>query len=312
MSMIRVVDSHTGGEPTRVVIDSELHLGDAPLSEELRSSAVGLEQLRRSVILEPRGSDVLVGALLCGSSHPECEFGVVFFNNVGLLGMCGHGMIGVTETLKYLERVPRERFKVETPVGLVSVQIHDDETVSVENVPSYRAKNDVSITVPSIGEVRGDVAWGGNWFFLVNEPRFDFGSHGVSGLQAIAQHIRRAINDAGYPEVDHIELFASETPRDADSQNFVLCPGAEYDRSPCGTGTSAKLACLAADGVLEPNEVWTQAGVLGTHFRARYQWHDAANGSIQPTINGRGFVTAEANLVFDPNDPFREGIFHGA
>ena len=312
MATIHVIDSHTAGEPTRVVIDSDLELGDGPLVERVKRSAASLDELRRRVVLEPRGSEVLVGALLCESSHPECEFGVVFFNNVGLLGMCGHGMIGVAETLKHLRRVSLERFKVETPVGLVSVETHADGTVSVENVPSYRKQKDVSVTVPQFGGICGDVAWGGNWFFLVNDPRFDFASLGVLQLQSIAQTVRFAVHESGFPEVDHVELFARDTPDEADSQNFVLCPGSEYDRSPCGTGTSAKLACLAADGLVEPGQAWTQAGVLGTLFRARYKWQDPSRGRIHPTINGRAFVTAESNLMFHPDDPFRGGISHGA
>ncbi|MEO1529861.1 MAG: proline racemase family protein [Planctomycetota bacterium] len=308
MSRIRVVDSHTAGEPTRVVIESEIDLGTGPLRERIARFRDQHDVYRRAIVLEPRGSEVLVGALLCEPHDPECDFGVLFFNNVGYLGMCGHGMVGVVETLQHLGRFERGRTMIDTPVGAVGVERHADGTVTVANVTSYRIAKEVSVSIEGIGRVTGDVAWGGNYFFLVNEPRFEFASHGVRGLQQIAEQIRDAVHDAGHPEVDHVELFAKAPVDGADSQNFVLCPGAEYDRSPCGTGTSAKLACLAADGLLRPGQPWIQAGVLGTTFRASFEWSEEGSGRIDPRINGRAYVTAESTLLLQPEDPFCWGI----
>jgi proline racemase len=251
---------------------------------------------------------VLVGALLCPPADPSCLTGVLFFNNVGYLGMCGHGLIGVIETLKSLGRMTSGRHRIETPVGIVTAQLNEDQTVSVDNVVSYRVARDVKVDADGVGTVVGDVAWGGNWFFLAYEPRPVIERKRVVVLTEIAVAIRRAVNAAGFPEVDHVELFSDAHDSQADARNFVLCPGMQYDRSPCGTGTSAKLACLAADGKLDPGERWIQEGVLGTSFAATYQWADDVRDRIRPTITGRAFVTGRASLRLDDADPFCWGI----
>ena len=263
MSRVRVIDSHTAGEPTRVVIESDIELGSGPLSERVTRFRERFDEYRRAIVLEPRGSEVIVGAFLCEPHEPDCDFGVIFFNNVDYLGMCGHGMIGLVESLQHLGRLNVAKVKIDTPVGPVGIERLSDGSVSVSNVTSYRKAEAVSLDVPGLGAVLGDVAWGGNWFFLVSEPTFVFEDYGVDALKKHSQRILGAIHAAGYPEVDHVELFATNPVQDANSQNFVLCPGAEYDRSPCGTGTSAKLACLAAEGKVAPGQTWIQAGVLG-------------------------------------------------
>ncbi len=286
MRRIPVIDSHTGGEPTRVVLD-----GVSP--DEL-------ETWRRALICEPRGHEVIVGALLTEPKDSSCAAGVIFFNNAGLLSMCGHGMIGVIQTLRHLGRIAAGEHRVETPVGIVTALLHDDSRVSIRNVPSYRKAKNVEA-----GGVTGDVAWGGNWFYLVSDHGLELTLQNLPQLTQASLAIREAVRAAGYPEVDHIELFGP--PRDAanHSRNFVLCPGGEYDRSPCGTGTSAKLACLAADGQLVPGETWRQESILGSVFEGSYQ--PCENGII-PTINGRAFITAETTLLFDSEDPFKHGI----
>ncbi len=305
---LQVIDSHTGGEPTRVVIDGGPELGTGPLTERLDRCQQQFESFRCAVVTEPRGSDVLVGALLVPPHAADCDFGVVFFNNVGLLGMCGHGMIGVVETLKHLGRLDRNHCRIETPVGSVVCRLHEDQSVSIENVDSYRAASDVKLDVDGIGTVVGDVAWGGNWFFLVREPHQDVSLDQVTRLSQIAVDIRAAVHQAGFPQVDHVELFGEPHDPDADLRNFVLCPGLEFDRSPCGTGTSAKLACLAADGKVQPGQVWTQEGILGSTFVASFQWADQSKSVIRPEVRGRAFVTAESRLRMDPDDPFAWGI----
>lgn len=306
---IRVIDSHTAGEPTRVIIDGGPDLGSGPIKQRAELFEREFDRFRRAVVTEPRGSDVLVGALICEPHDRDCDLGVIFFNNVGFLGMCGHGMIGVAETLRYLDRLSPGNISVETPVGPVGVQLHSDGTVSIENVVSYRTASDVEIEVPGIGRVIGDVAWGGNVFFLVREPTFEIGKCHVGFLQQAASKIRDVVRASGFESVDHVELFANGDTTLADSRNFVLCPGLEYDRSPCGTGTSAKLACLAADGKLKPGQRWNQAGILGTRFAGTFQWDDEAKGRIRPTITGQAYVTAESRLIVTPNDPFGWGLF---
>jgi 4-hydroxyproline epimerase len=259
-----------------------------------------LETYRRAIICEPRGHEVIVGALLLQPKDASCVAGVIFFNNVGLLGMCGHGMIGLIATLKHLGRISAGEHRVETPVGIVTATLHDDGRVSIRNVPSYRKAKGVNA-----GGVTGDVAWGGNWFFLVADQGLDLTLPNVPQLTQASLAIREAVRVAGYPEVDHVELFAPPDDAANHSRNFVLCPGGEYDRSPCGTGTSAKLACLAADGKLSPTEIWRQESILGSVFEGRYE---VGESGIIPTITGRAFITAESTLLLDPADPFQFGI----
>lgn len=286
MKRIPILDSHTGGEPTRVVLGGIM--------------AAELETYRRAILCEPRGHEVIVGALLVQPQDATCAAGVIFFNNVGLLGMCGHGMIGLITTLKHLGRITAGEHRVETPVGVVTAVLHDDGRVSVRNVPSYRKAKGVKA-----GGVTGDVAWGGNWFFLVSDHGLDLTLKNVPQLTRATLAMREAVRAAGYPEVDHVELFSAPQDGANHSRNFVLCPGGEYDRSPCGTGTSAKLACLAADGKLAAGEIWRQESILGSVFEGSYA---AGEGCIIPTITGRAFLTAEAELLFEAEDPFREGI----
>ncbi|WP_419189295.1 proline racemase family protein [Stieleria marina] len=305
---IHTIDSHTAGEPTRVIVDGAPDLGTGSVADQLVRFRESFDAVRCGVVREPRGSDVLVGAMLCKPADPSCDAGVIFFNNVGFLGMCGHGLIGVVQTLKELGRLSSDSCLIETAAGVVSAKLNDDGSISVDNVASYRIAKDVEIQVQGIGNVVGDIAWGGNWFFLVKTPACDLHLSRVRQLQDHAGNIRSHLNSSGFPDVDHVELFGPPTKAGSHSQNFVLCPGLEYDRSPCGTGTSAKLACLAEDGKLMPGERWVQEGILGTAFECTYRWMDETKSRIIPTISGTAFITSESTLRFDSDDPFREGI----
>jgi 4-hydroxyproline epimerase len=307
---IRVIDSHTAGEPTRLIIEGGPNLGNCPLADRATVFRERFDDLRRAVILEPRGSDVLVGALLCQPVDPTCSAGVIFFNNIGTIGMCGHGMIGVVTTLAHLHRMQPGQHGIETVVGRVTANLHPDGRVSITNVPSYRIAKDVTVAVDGRGSVTGDVVWGGNWFFLVERHSETISPANISRLTALTCAIRDAlvrcgVTGAGGAEIDHIELFGPPSTSAADSKNFVLCPGRAYDRSPCGTGTSAKLACLLADGKLQPGQVWRQEGILGTIFEGRAELQ---NGEVIPTITGRAYIIGEATLLLDAADPFRNGI----
>jgi 4-hydroxyproline epimerase len=254
---------------------------------------------------EPRGSDVLVGALLVEPADKTCITGVIFFNNVGVLGMCGHGTIGIAATLAHMGRIEPGEHRIETCVGVVTATLHQDGRVSVANVPSYRKAKALKIDVPGMGPVVGDLAWGGNWFFLISDHGQTLALSNVEKLTDYSWKIRQAINASGYPEVDHVELFGPPTTPGAHSRNFVLCPGKAYDRCPCGTGTSAKLACLAADEKLAEGAEWIQEGILGTTFIGSYK---KDGDKIRPTITGRAYVNAESNLILDGSDPFCDGI----
>lgn len=304
------VDSHTEGEPTRVVVDGAPDLGSGSAAERLARFRRDHDGFRSGVVNEPRGADALVGALLLEPERPDAVAQVVFFNNVGYLGMCVHGAIGVAETLRWLGRIGEGRHVLETPVGDVAVTLDAAGTVAVENVLSYRHARAVTVEGERIGSVTGDVAWGGNWFFLVNDHGQELHLRRREALIDYAWDVRRALTRAGITgargeEIDHVELFGPPSSDAADSRNFVLCPGREYDRSPCGTGTSAKMACLAADGRLADGQPWRQESIIGSRFVGTVRTVD---GGVVPTVVGRAWITAEGTLIRRPQDPFREGI----
>jgi len=309
MKRIKVIDSHTGGEPTRLVIDGFPDLGHGSMAERRALLAQRHDDWRAAAVLEPRGSDVVVGALLCKPVDPASAAGVIFFNNTGYLGMCGHGTIGLVASLAYMGLIRPGEHRIETPVGTVTATLHGDGSVSVRNVPAWRHLHQVAVEVPGYGTVRGDVAWGGNWFFLASEHGQRVASDSLEALTAYSVALREAlaaqvITGGGGAEIDHIELFADDDAG-ADSRNFVLCPGKAYDRSPCGTGTSAKIACLAADGKLAPGQIWHQASIIGSRFEASYAVEE---GQVIPTLRGRAHMSAEATLLIEEGDPFAWGI----
>jgi 4-hydroxyproline epimerase len=309
MQAIHVIDSHTGGEPTRLVLDGFPDLGSGSMAQRLEILRSQHDAWRAATVLEPRGSDVVVGALLCQPVDPASAAGVIFFNNTGYLGMCGHGTIGLVASLAYLGRVGEGTHAIETPVGAVHATLHADGSVGVRNVPARRHLRQVAVTVPGYGVAHGDVAWGGNWFFLCSDHGLRVASDNLAALTAYTVAMRKALAAQGITgengaEIDHIELFGPDD-QGADSRNFVLCPGDAYDRSPCGTGTCAKVACLAAEGLLAPGAVWQQASVIGSRFSVSYELVD---GQIIPTVRGRAYVSAESRLVLDPQDPFCWGI----
>lgn len=309
---LHVIDSHTEGEPTRVVVSGGPDLGGGSVSEQARVFREQHDWLRSSVCNEPRGHDAMVGALLCEPSEPDCVCGVIFFNNISTLHMCIHGTIGLTVTLAHLGRIGVGSHRIETPVGVVTATLREDGSVEVANVPSYRLAADVAVEVPGWGTVRGDIAWGGNWFFLIDGqgPAVTFSN--LEQLTDFTFLVRQQLAEQGITgengmEIDHIEVFGPPTdPCMADSRNFLLCPGKAYDRSPCGTGVSGKLACLHAAGKLKPGQIWRQAGILNTVFHGRVE--ALPDGKVIPHVSGRAWVNGEATYLFDPSDPFRHGI----
>ena len=305
MTRIHVIDSHTAGEPTRIIISGGPRLEGGSAAEKLEFLRRRHDLFRSAVVNEPRGSDVLVGGILAEPADKSCVAAVIFFNNVGYLGMCGHGVIGLIATLVHMGRLKPGEHKIETPVGIVIAVLHQDETVSVTNVPSYRKARSVTVEAPDIGVITGDVAWGGNWFYLVENQGKTIHLSDVEILTDFSWRVRKAINAQGFPEVDHIELFGPPSGAGAHSRNFVLCPGKAYDRSPCGTGTSAKLACLAADGKLTEGEPWIQESITGSRFTASYR---RQGNQIIPTITGAAYVNAESTLLLNEKDPLCWGL----
>lgn len=310
MQTIDFIDSHTGGEPTRVVTGGFPDLGAGSLAERRERFRDRYDRWRQAIACEPRGSDTMVGALLQEPQDPEACAGVIFFNNVGFLGMCGHGTIGVIRTLQHMGRIAPGRHRLETPVGTIGVALHADGRVAIDNVESYRHAKDIALDVPGYGPVRGDVAWGGNWFFISEQSPFPLELSHQRELTTYTMAIRTALETAGISgahgaEIDHIEINGPAPHDDADARNFVLCPGMAYDRSPCGTGTCAKVACLAADGKLQPGQVWRQAGILGSLFEAEYT---PGPRGVLPRITGSAHITAQGQLLIDESDPLAWGI----
>ena len=310
MRRIRVIDSHTGGEPTRVVISGGPDLGAGALANRVERFRNNYDDFRSAVVNEPRAFDGVVGALLCPPVDESCVTGVIFFNSVSYLGMCGHGTIGVVATLAYLNRIGVGAHRIETPVGVVVAHLDEDGKVEVANVPSYRLVTNVTVDAPGFGPVTGDVAWGGNWFFLVKEHSEDLVLENLERLMDFTLSVRESLARAGITgddghEIDHVELFVPSKLAGVDSKNFVLCPGKTYDRSPCGTGTSAKLACLVADGKLHEGQIWRQESIVGSVFEGSVKVIDNV---VHPRIKGSAFITAESDLILDERDPFAMGI----
>ncbi|WP_299808608.1 proline racemase family protein [uncultured Roseibium sp.] len=308
---MHVIDSHTEGEPTRVVVTGGPDLGPGSLAEKAARFGKNHADFRASVVQEPRGHEAMIGALLVPPSREDCAAAVIYFNTLQNLGMCGHATIGLAVTLAHMGRIKPGRHKFETPVGIVEADLLDANTVSVVNIESRRLHKDVKVEVEGHGPVTGDVAWGGNWFFLVKDSPIALQAENIRPLTDLTLRIRAALEREGVTGtdgawIDHVELFGPPQDPANNSRNFVLCPGGSYDRSPCGTGSSAKLACLAADGLLAPGRDWIQESVIGSTYRLSYR--PGPHGGVIPTITGRAFVTSEAELLFDPADPYRTGI----
>lgn len=311
LNEIRFIDTHTEGEPTRIIVEGGPDVGGGPIRDRVARFRETSDCFRRCVIHEPRGWDAVVGALLCEPTDPTCASGAIFFNNAGYLGMCGHGAIGVAVTLHHLGMVGLGKHRLETSVGVVEFDLLGPNEVAIENVPSYRFRSSVAVDVEGMGTVVGDIAWGGNWFFLIGETPAELCLENVDFLTDAAARVRDSLRAHGITgeddaEIDHVEFFGPAHSDDADSRNFVYCPGGQYDRSPCGTGTSAKLACLAADGKLDEGEIWIQESVIGSQFSGSYKRIDADN--VVPTIVGSAFVCSEGKLIRHESDPFKNGI----
>jgi len=305
LQKIRIIDTHTGGEPTRLVLEGGPVLGRGPLAERVILFREKHDGFRTAIVGEPRGSDVFVGALLVEPHDKTCHIGMIFFNNVGYLGMCGHGLIGALVALAHAGMVKPGLVRVDTPAGYIAAVLGTGGEVTFDNVPSYRRQHDLELYLPGVGNVPCDIAWGGNWFCLIEQHEQKLELANVAQLTDYCTRVRQAVGDSGFPEVDHVELFGPSVKPGVSSKNFVLCPGLAYDRSPCGTGTSAKLACLAADNKLAPGAEWVQESIVGSTFRAKYR---RQGDKIVPTITGTAHVTAEATLLLDPADPFAWGI----
>ena len=307
---MEIIDSHTGGEPTRVVVSGWPQPEGETMMQRREFLRRHHDRLRQAVVCEPRGHHAIVGGLLTPPVSRGSEAGIIFFNDVGYLGMCGHGLIGVVETLKFMGKVVSGSVRIDTPAGTVRAKIEEDGKVTVANVPAYLYRENIVLDVEGLGEIQGDIAYGGNWFFLVNQDMGELSLSNLDFLMSSAKAIRRGLIEAGITGgegeiIDHIEYYGEPTVEGAKARNFVLCPGNAYDRSPCGTGTSAKMACLWSKGRLKPGERWVQEGISGSVFEG---WLEESGDGLIPYLSGRAHVVARATFYFDRRDKFCWGM----
>jgi len=308
---MHVIDSHTGGEPTRVILSGGPDLGGGSIEQQAQVLARDHQDFLNAVLAEPRGQPAMVAALLVPPTSPDSVTGVIYFDIAAVIGMCGHGTIGLGVTLAHMGKIQPGQHLIDTRAGQVGVELHDPHTVTVRNVESRLVTEQLTIDVPGFGAVTGDVAYGGNWFYIIDPSPMAVETHNIRALTDLAVAIREAANAQRVPGpgeelIDHVILHGHSPDPAIHSRSFVLCPDDTYDRSPCGTGCSARLATLAAKGLLLPGKVITQQSIIGSCFDISYQ--PGPNGGVLPTLRGQAHVMAEAHLVFDPADPFRHGV----
>ena len=328
--VIQAVDSHTAGEPTRIVTGGLPPLAGASMAEKRTILQRDHDGLRRALVLEPRGHDAIVLAYLLPPCTPGAHLGVVFANDAGYLGMCGHGAIGVATVAVAMGMVaavePVTEVVLDTPAGVVPCRVAvaggKVKSVTITNVPSFLFAQRVVVPVHGFGKVAADIAYGDNWFAFVEADQLGLmveKTH-LPVLMQAATAVREALVREGvrgrHPErsgdeiVDHVKLFAPLAGDEPGARALTLCPGAAYDRSPCGTGTSAKLAVLHAKGELEIGAWFRSQSVLATEFRARVvrETRVGPHPAIVPEVTGSAWITGFPTFVLDPEDPCRFGI----
>ncbi len=313
-TFLKIIDSHTGGEPTRVIVKGCPDLGIGTSAQKIQTLRENYDWIRTATLLEPRGFEAMVGAILTEPHSEDCVAGVIFFNNSGYLNMCIHGTIGLAATLKHMGVINSGSHKIDTPVGIVTIHLNDDDSISVDNVASYRYKSEISVEVPNYGTITGDIAWGGNWFFLIDNQGPKVIPENIAALTDFTQAVMAALLEQGITgedggEIDHIEVFGPAADDHSDSRNFVMCPGGEFDRSPCGTGTSAKLASLYDSGKLAAGDTWRQSSIINTIFTGEVTPTGEANQVI-PTVTGSAWINGETTVIINPDDPFAFGIHY--
>jgi 4-hydroxyproline epimerase len=313
---VRVIDSHTIGEPTRLVLDDAflhgLDLGTGSVRSRRDVFRSRYDHLRRALVADPRGVEAMVGVILVPPSDPTCDFGALYCNRVGYLDMCGHATIGLAVSLGHIGRIKPGAFRLETPAGIVGVEWHGGSEASIQSVSPRRIHRMLSIACRDGTTVNGDVATSGLWFFICRDHGIPVVPDAIPRLLEKAWMIRRSLEaagitgDAGEP-IDHIVLMGQALDPANSARNFVLCPDGAFDRSPCGTATSALVGCLYEDGHLDEGAAWRQESILGGLYESSIR---RQGGVLIPTVRGRAWITAEATLHFAEDDPYRTGLPH--
>ena len=311
---LRVIDSHTIGEPTRVVLDESLvaglDLGGGSVRDRRDQFRDRCDHVRSALVGDPRGTTAMVGVILVPPADPTCRFGAFYVNRVGYLDMCGHATIGLAVTLGARGIIEPGDFRLESPAGVVGVTWHGGGEAAFECVPPRRIAQNLALACDDGSQVTGDVATSGLWFYLCRDHGILVEPTAIPALTARAWSIRRAleargISGDGGEVIDHVVLLGPPRDPGNDGRAFVLCPDGAFDRSPCGTGTSALVGCLFEDGILTAGRTWRQESVLGGVYEASIR---RERDILVPTVRGRAWLTAETTLHFAGDDPYRTGL----
>ena len=311
---LRVIDSHTIGEPTRVVLDESLvaglDLGGGSVRDRRDRFRDRCDHVRSALVGDPRGTTAMVGVILVPPADPTCRFGAFYVNRVGYLDMCGHATIGLAVTLGARGIIEPGDFRLESPAGVVGVTWHGGGEASFECVPPRRIAQNLALACDDGSRVTGDVATSGLWCYLCRDHGLPVEPTAIPALTARAWSIRRALEARGLSGdggevIDHVVLLGPPRDPGNDGRAFVLCPDGAFDRSPCGTGTSALVGCLFEDGILTAGRTWRQESVLGGVYEASIR---RERDILVPTVRGRAWLTAETTLHFAGDDPYRTGL----
>ncbi len=326
--MWHCVDSHTEGMPTRVVVGGVGVLPGATMEDRRQYVMTEADHLRRWLMFEPHGHGAMSGAILQPPTRPDCDWGVVYIEVSGCLPMCGHGTIGTATVLVETGMVavtePETVIRLDTPAGLVIARVRVQGTratsVTLENIPSFVTELDSTVDVPGLGEVRYDMAYGGNFYAIVElaDIGVEFGIDNKDQLLSAGLAIMNAINEQQppvHPEnpaidyVHHVQLVAPGSTPTHSRHAMAIYPG-WFDRSPCGTGTSARVAQLTARGQLPLGDTLKNVSLIGTHFLGRVKDTTTVAGipAIIPEITGRAWITGTSIHMLAPDDPFPEGF----
>lgn len=327
--IFNAIDTHTAGEPTRIITKGVPTISGSTMMEKKEYMEEHLDWLRRAVMLEPRGHDNMFGAILTEPVHPDADLGIIFMDGGGYLNMCGHGTIGTSMAAVETGIVPKvepiTKVRLDAPAGLVEASVAVVEgkvkSVTVTNVPSFLYQQDVKITTPMLGEVTFDIAFGGSFFALIESDYFgyDILPEHSEELMNQALELREIINreiKVSHPlqphikTVDLIEIYGPAVSDKADARNVVIFGDRQIDRSPCGTGTSAKMATLCAKGKLAIGEEFVYESITGTMFKGKIISKTKVGefDAYVPQITGSAWITGFNQFVIDDSDPVKYGF----
>jgi len=326
---IHAIDSHTMGEPTRVVVGGVPNIPGKTLPEKKAYLEKNMDYLRKAIMHEPRGHNDMFGSILVQPVSDEADIGIIFMDGGGYLNMCGHGTIGASTIAVETGMVPKvepyTELTLEAPAGLVKVRATVEngkvKEITFRNVPAFLYKQDVKINVPEIGEITLDISFGGSFFAIVDAKQLGVKivPENATKLKDIGLKIRDIVNkeiEIQHPTLEHIktvdlvEIYDEPTNPEATLKNVVIFGEGQVDRSPCGTGTSAKLATLYAKGKIKEGELFVYESIIGTMFKGRVVGTTKVGDfdAVIPEITGSAYITGFNTFVIDEDDPMKYGF----